>query len=134
MFEVLFALIVAILLAGLLSAVAQPRAAGGDTAAVAVGSLFLFFFVILFLASWAGGLWLQPFGPAVWGVAWLPFVLVGIFVALLLAAAASPGRYPSATGPVERDAPAAAAALAFGVFFWLLVIGLLVAIGFGYWY
>lgn len=136
MYEIFLALLVAIVFAGVLSVIARPRAAGrGDgSAAIAVGSLFLFFFVILFLFTWAGGLWLRPFGPAAWDVAWLPFVLVGLFVALLLAAAAAPEQYPSVTGPAERDAPAAAAALAFGLFFWILVIALLIAIGFGYWY
>ena len=134
MLEALFALLIAMVLAGALVGFARPRmVGGGDGAAMAVGSLFLFFFLILFLASWAGGLWLVPFGPLAWEVSWLPMVAVGLFVALLLAAAAaSSDRYPGSIGSVDRDTTAAAAAIVFGVFFWILVVALLAAIGSGY--
>jgi putative exporter of polyketide antibiotics len=42
--------------------------------------------LILFLATWAGGIWLVPLGPRLWGVAWGGFVVVGLFVALLIGA------------------------------------------------
>jgi len=40
--------------------------------------------MVLFPATWAGGIWLQPFGPQVWGVPWLPFLLTGVILALIL--------------------------------------------------
>ena len=42
--------------------------------------------LILFLATWAGGIWLVPLGPRLWGVAWGGFVVVGLLVALLMGA------------------------------------------------
>lgn len=42
--------------------------------------------VLILLASWAGGMWITPFGPSLWGVALLPFVVVAILFALFFAA------------------------------------------------
>jgi hypothetical protein len=46
----------------------------------------LYFFFILFLATWAGGLWVGPYGSLLWGVPWATFLLVGVLPALLLTA------------------------------------------------
>jgi hypothetical protein len=54
---------------------------------------FFWFFLLVFLATWAGGIWLSPFGPNLWGVYWLPFLGVGL-VAVLLLAAFAPRRPP----------------------------------------
>jgi Ca2+/Na+ antiporter len=44
---------------------------------------WLFLFVLL--ATWAGGVWLRPFGPS-WGdIRWLQFLIVGLLVVLLIA-------------------------------------------------
>ena len=48
---------------------------------------FLWFFLVVSLFSWAGGIWLVPFGPLWRGTNWLPIIFMGILVALLLAAA-----------------------------------------------
>lgn len=48
---------------------------------------FLWFFVVVSLFAWAGGVWLVPFGPIWWGIGWLPIILMAIFVSLLLTAA-----------------------------------------------
>ena len=48
---------------------------------------FMWFFAVIFLFSWGGGIWVTPFGPTGWGVAWLPFLVMGVFMALLLSAA-----------------------------------------------
>lgn len=47
---------------------------------------FFWFFLLIFLATWAGGIWLSPFGPDIWGVYWLPFLGVGLITVLLLSA------------------------------------------------
>jgi len=44
------------------------------------------FFFVTFLATWAGGLWIQPTGAARWGVTLAVFVVVGTLVALIMAA------------------------------------------------
>jgi hypothetical protein len=35
-------------------------------------------FVILLLVVWVGGTWMAPFGPRLWDVAWLPFLIRGV--------------------------------------------------------
>lgn len=85
---------------------------------------FIIFFLLIFLFSWAGGVWLAPFGPPISGVYWLPFLIVGIFVALILAAAA-PGVPARSRGEAVREEEAAGTAL--GIFFWILFI-LLIAV------
>lgn len=89
----------------------------------------MLFFLILFLATWAGGLWLTPIGPLWWGVPWLSFLLVGIMMALLLVALIPNGRRPRAAGDPKQKARASADTLvAIDVFFWVLIVGLLVTI------
>lgn len=86
-------------------------------------SLVLFFLVI-FLASWAGGAWIAPFGPVLWGISFLPFLLVGLIIALMLAAAAPTQREESTVELVDRDERKRERAKAFAalsVFFWILI-------------
>lgn len=117
---------------------------------VAVGTTgpwpsFWVFFVVVLLFSWALGLWVRPVGPALLGVYWLPYLVFGVFVALLIAAATPPdhgARRDRATGPerpdraahgaASEDVAAAGTAVAVGVFVWIALILLLVAIAIGY--
>lgn len=102
---------------------------------------FVWFFVLLILGTWAIGAWIEPVGPLLWGVAWLPFLVAAVFIALLIAAV-TPDVYTRRhrrSGPAlteettESEAtPDAhdAAAVAIGIFFWgvlLMLIGALVA-------
>jgi hypothetical protein len=92
---------------------------------------FLVFFSVIFLASWAGGIWLSPIGPPLWGAYWLGFLIVGLIFALLLAASVSPGPRRSTVEfvkPDEREADIKKAVRVLGVFFWLLVVALTLAI------
>ena len=94
----------------------------------------LVFFLIVFLAAWAGGVWLLPFGPTLFGVTWLPFLIAGLFVALILAAALPPQMTEESsekkivlekrTDAVERKR--------FDAFFFLLIGALLIAVILGY--
>lgn len=90
----------------------------------------LFFFLIVWMGAWALGPWVTPFGPLFWGVPVLTFFFIALLFALVLAAAV-PARsrrpYP-AGGPSRVDEEARAAALGFGVFFWVLLLVLLVAL------
>lgn len=87
-----------------------------------------FLFIILFLAVLAVGGMVQPFGPHVWGVYWLPFLLVGIIVALIIAAAVPPRRIPrSRTEAVKQREQMAEARVALGAFFWVLLVLLILA-------
>jgi hypothetical protein len=46
---------------------------------------FVYLFLIIFMATWAGGVWIRPFGPPIGDVYWLGFLMAGLIVALLLA-------------------------------------------------
>lgn len=61
-----------------------------------------FLFLALFLPIWAGGMWLGPMGPAMFGMYALPFLLIGLCVALLLAAV-SPPRRQGSTASAHND-------------------------------
>lgn len=117
--DLLFALVVALLLTAIFSAGFRNRGPWG---------LWWVFLLVVFLAAWAGGVWLTPFGPPLLDVYWLPFLFVGLVVALLIAAAVPPEprrpRAPVAASEVATEEAVAA----FSIFFWVLLIGLALAI------
>jgi small neutral amino acid transporter SnatA (MarC family) len=41
---------------------------------------FLWLFLLVFFASWAGGIWLQPIGPSIGGVQWVQFLVAGLII------------------------------------------------------
>lgn len=87
------------------------------------------FFLLIFLAAWAGGVWITPIGPSVVGVYWLPFLVVAVLFAFLLAAVTPPERPPqSRLEAWEQARDMAATALAVETFFWLLLISLVIVI------
>ncbi len=118
--EIIFAFLIGTILASILAYPLDRRGPGPLDG-------LLFFFLILFLAVWAGGVWLTPVGPPVWGVPWLGFLVVGILIALIVAAAVPP-RQPPAEPTPEGVGAADAATLALGAFFYIALIALLVAI------
>jgi hypothetical protein len=93
---------------------------------------FFFVFLLLFLFAWAGGLWLEPFGPPILGLYWLPGLIVTLLIFLLLAAlvTSSPPR-TTREAKAELEAKQTTVAV-LGVFFWVLIIGLVVAIVIAY--
>jgi type VI protein secretion system component VasK len=86
----------------------------------------LFFFLMLFLVIWAAGVWIEPVGPIAWGVPWLTFLIIGVVLALILAAAVPPRARP--VEPPRETAEASAAALALGLFFYLAMVALVIVI------
>jgi hypothetical protein len=94
----------------------------------------LFFFLVIFLTSWASQLWINPFGPVVLGIYWVPLVFVAVLVALLLLAVGSTAidKAP-VTPPAEEITRSESSLLAIGLFFWILVVILIIAIAIGYW-
>jgi hypothetical protein len=46
---------------------------------------FGWFFLFVFIATWAGGVWLRPFGPVWSDIRWLQFLIAGLMVVLLFA-------------------------------------------------
>lgn len=88
-------------------------------------------FVLFFLVIWAGGLWLTPVGPQLIGVYLMPFFFVAIFIALFWAAAPPPPRRTRRTGeestPVQEEGTVATA-VGLGMLFWVLLVGLAIAV------
>ena len=90
---------------------------------------FLFFFSIIFLITWAGGIWLTPFGPSVKGVYLLPFVVVAVLIALFLAATVASYRPRSKKEQMQdRNVIRLAPEAVFGAFFWALIVLLFLAV------
>jgi len=81
--DVLFAMLLALLLTFLFVVVLRWRGPWPG---------FLAFLAVLFLATWAGGVWIRPAGPLAFGLYWVPFIITALVVALLLAAAGPPRR------------------------------------------
>jgi hypothetical protein len=96
---------------------------------------FSWFFLILFLATWAGGIWIGPFGPSFRGTSWLPFVLVAVVVGAFLAAVA-PRRAPSGRietlemlEEIEQGRKLEKLTyISLGLFFWIALFVLVTAI------
>lgn len=89
----------------------------------------LFLFVVLLLAMWAAAIWMPEWGPVYYGSAWLGILLVGLFIALVILAVASPDWRRRGPRRVDLEAETAAETTAvFGCFFWILLIAFLVVI------
>ncbi len=112
---------------------------------VAVGTTgpwsgFWVFFLLVLLFSWTMGLWVRPMGPALWGVYWMPYLVFGVLLALVIAAATPldgrppraqrPPQVPGSTTPEEEAA--AGTVVAVGVYLWIALVVMAVAIGIGY--
>ncbi len=97
-------------------------------------SSILVFFAVVFLAAWAGGLWISPAGPVFLGIYWVPILLVAFLVALLLASIRPPPtRHVETISEAETEAQQRRAVeRAFDAFFWALLIGFMIVIVLGY--
>ena len=128
--DLLFVFLFAVILSGILSWGFGWR---HPAAADAVGASIAFLFVILLFTVWAVTAWLPPWGPVWYDTPWLSILLVGVLVSILILAIAAPVRRPRT--PTQAAAEAreeAVTATAFGVFFWVLIAGLLIAIALSY--
>ena len=133
--EFLLALILGLLVASILASFMGYRGRRGQSA----GGAFLFFFLIAFFFVMAAGAWAQPYGPALYGVFWAPFLFWAIIVGLILAAVGASddtttGRSsakPKRRHEAEERRSAEMATSAFGMFFFalLILLGLAVLIG-----
>ncbi len=77
--EILIILFIALFVSGVFSYVFKNKGQGS----------VLFFFLIVFLSSWAARLWIVPIGPAFLGLAWIPVLKVAAIFAFILAVASS---------------------------------------------
>lgn len=125
-FDLIVALILGLIFAVLIAGLVGWRHPSEPGAGA--GGAILFAFLIIFLATWAGGVWLQPYGPLVGGTPWVAFLLVSLLIALILVAVAAPPPRDVRAEPAEVTRKAAA----FSGFFWALVVVLILLIIFGY--
>lgn len=109
---------------------------------------FWAFLLILFLAGLAGRFWITPAGPVIWGFAWLPMIF-WIFIIALLIGAATPTRDEEIDPSTDQErivsrsdatrsardrriaedrVEGAGAVAVFGIFFWILLLLLIMAI------
>jgi hypothetical protein len=92
------------------------------------------FFSFIFLAAWAGGIWITPVGPAVLGVYWLSFFVVGLVFALFreaLAAASKTVVPPEKMKEIELGQERELERV-FNVFSFVLLVVFIVIIVVGY--
>lgn len=117
--EMIFAMVVALLLTIIYAVGFRKQARNWG---------ILAFFAIVFLSSWAGGVWMEPVGPALGGIYWLPFLIVGLMAALLLAASV-PTRPPRTRGEALREADSRKEVQStFGMLAWALLFALVLAV------
>ncbi len=80
------------------------------------------FFLVVFLGAWAAGVWTTPVGPMAVGIAWLPFAMGALVLALLIAALSRPEPRSAPSSDLDRRADEGVeATLAVGAFFWVVV-------------
>lgn len=63
----------------------------------------IFLFLILFLSTWAGGIWVKPIGPAVFSENFFSFLIVGFIMGMLLTAFLPPGNFESMNKEKQGD-------------------------------
>jgi hypothetical protein len=83
--------IVAFVVALALSTLFVALFGSGRPADGSIWAGFMLFFLVVWLATWGIGSWMTPYGPLMYGVPWLSFLLIGLLVALV-AAASLPSR------------------------------------------
>ena len=94
----------------------------------------LWFFVVVALFAWSGGVWLVPFGPQWRGIGWFPIIFMGFLVSLLLLAA-SPRSSRKRPATKEQAIAEAQSNANVDTFFWILIICLLIfGVGHYAWY
>jgi zinc transporter ZupT len=94
----------------------------------------LVFSVLVFLAAWAGGIWIGPVGPAILGVYWLSFFAVGLVFALLQEALAASARRAAPREPMRETEAKEERELEsiFNIFLLVLLALFIIAIILGY--
>lgn len=107
--------------------------------ALIVGSIFFYvfrstgpwgsfwsFLLILILVGLAADAWITPVGPYYQGVSWIPVMFVILLFALFIAAATPVRRRPAKSLEAEIEEEETAR-IAFGGFFWVLMVFLFIA-------
>lgn len=99
------------------------------------GNIWIFFIIIL-LSVLIAGIYVQPAGPVYREIYWLPPMVVGILIALLLAATTPSPRTRSILSVKEEEKEdekkkEEADFYTLGIFFWVLFVFMLIILGIG---
>jgi len=98
---------------------------------IGIGLTMLFFFFLLFPLILAGNLWIGPYGPVFMEVSWLQILIIGLLLALLIAALSPREPRPGTADATDpEDAVSTGVAALFGIMFYILLfaaIGVIIA-------
>jgi Ca2+/Na+ antiporter len=96
---------------------------------------FIWFFLFVLMATWAGGVWVRPFGPALSDIRWLQFLVVGLLVILMFALFAPlkppQGRHDTLNQLEEiarQKELTKVTYITLGIVFWVIFVILIIAI------
>ena len=124
--EFLISLVVALVLCVIFALVTRRRARKTG---------FVWFFLFVLMATWAGGVWIRPFGPALSDVRWLQFLVVGLLVILtfaLFAPLKPPRGRQDTLDQLEEIASqkelTKVTYITLGIVFWVILVILIIAI------
>ena len=96
---------------------------------------FWTFLLVLFLGILIAAVWLTPVGPVWYGAAWFDLFVIGILLALILAAATPTSneqrRAAFKQSDVVDEKARGDSAIALGAFFWLMILLFLIIIAIG---
>lgn len=89
-------------------------------------------FLIMLFASWAGGVWITPVGPAFLGIYWLSFFIVALILALTLETISALHATPSDIDKKETTKKEEALEILISTSFLILLIVFMIVIIIGY--
>jgi MFS family permease len=89
-------------------------------------------FLIMLFASWAGGVWITPVGPAFLGIYWLSFFIVALILALTLETISALHATPSDIDKKETRKKEEALEVLISTSFLILLIVFMIVITIGY--
>lgn len=96
---------------------------------------FVWTFLFVLMATWAGGVWVRPFGPVLADIRWMQFLVVGllaVFLAALFAPLKPPRGRHDTLDQLEEMARQKQLEkmtyIALGIVFWVVLIVLIWAV------
>ncbi len=89
-------------------------------------------FLIILLTSWAGGVWINPVGPAFLGIYWISFFIVALILALIMETVSTLHAMPSKIDNKETRKKEETLEILLSVSFLILLIVVIIVIITGY--